>query len=188
MRRFFTSSSPWLGRRVLPRGLATRATNGSPRAARLGSVAALSAALLSAGCESQPLSPWENVRLEVFVSQTELVLPQDTLLVRLVATNTSRWPLALDGCSSFFRIRNDAEEAVPLIGFGCLLGVRTVISLPPGKPVEIVRASSLEIASASTPRGRAPLPPGEYQLEGFLGIADFRLVSAPVTIHVRAAQ
>ncbi len=156
--------------------------------ARLGSVAALSAALWFGGCESQPLGPWENVRVELFVSHNEPVLPGDTLLVRLVATNTSRWPLELGGCRKFFRIRDNANEVVPVTEDGCLLGRISAIPLAPGRSVELVSVWTGKIVRNSMPGRSMLMPPGEYQLEGFLPIDDLNVISAPVTIRVRAPE
>ncbi len=157
---------------------------------RLGAVAALSTALWFGGCDSQPLSPEDNVRLKVFVSHTQVVVPRDTLLVRVVATNTSRWPFVLEpwGCSNYFRIRNDAKEVVPLMPHGCLLGRRSTIVLPPGKSVELLNVWAGEVASESLPRRPVLMPPGEYRLEAFFGNGEFSLVSAPVTIRVRTVE
>jgi hypothetical protein len=162
----------------------------SARPECLVAVAALSTALWFGGCESQPLIPEDNVRLTVFVSHTELVVPRDTLLVRVVATNTSRWPFTLEpwGCSNYFRIRNDANEVVPLMPHACLLGRRSTISLPPGKSVELLNVWAGEVASESLPRRPVLMPPGEYQLEASIGNGEFSLVSAPVTIRVRAPE
>lgn len=157
--------------------------------ARLASVAALSAAFWFAGCESQPLSPWDSVRVEVLVSHAELVVPRDTLQVRVVATNTSRRPIALNtwACiQDVFRVRNEAQEFALLVPTGCI--PRRPVPHPPGEPVEYLTIWTGEVASDSVPRTSMLVPPGEYQLRVDLRDGDRRLVSAPVTIRVRAVE
>lgn len=157
--------------------------------ARLAEIAALSAAFWFAGCGSQPLSPWESVRVEVLVSHTELVVPRDTLRVRVVSTNTSRRPIALNtwACiQDVFRVRNEVHEFVLSVPTGCVPG--RPLAHPPGEPVEYLTFWTGEVASSTVPRTSMLVPPGEYQFRVDLRDGDRRLVSAPVTIRIRAAE
>ena len=157
--------------------------------ARVGAVASLAVAACFGGCDSQPFMPEGKIRLEVFVSRTELVVPQDTLVVRVVATNTSRWPLSLWPwqCDDFFQLRSETQELVALPSRACLGNGQPILH-PPGVPVEYVRVWTGRVASDGVSGATAFVPPGEYQLKGLLRNGDFSLASPPVTIRVRAAE
>ncbi len=151
-------------------------------------IVSLSAGLAAAGCESHPTTTMDDgIRVEVFVSQTDLVLPRDSLVVRVVATNTTRWTRAIDvvNCNTNYRLFDEAGNALPHVPNGCMF-VRSTVPLSPGEQVEFTRAWRGELSSSGGSTILAT--PGTYQLVGFVPSTNTGLVSEPVTIRIHAAE
>jgi hypothetical protein len=143
-------------------------------------VAAL--AWLSA-CESAATAPSDGLRIETFVSATELVAPGDSVIVRVVVTNTSRWPSATslsNPCHILFEVRDANGSLVPApSGSPCLTVIVPPTPLRPGERVERTEVWRGVRLSPTL----VPLPPGTYQIHGrelWNG-----LTSTPVTVLVR---
>lgn len=135
------------------------------------------------GCESTPT--WVNdVRIQVDVSDTEMIVPRDTITVRVVATNASQRSHVRGqaGCH-MFQVRDAAGRLLPPAPRACLYPWS--IEYPAGERVEFVDRWYGGVGSESEPRTVVFAPPGEYRLEAILGDG---LVSTPVTIRVRAAE
>lgn len=145
----------------------------------------LAAAAAAVGCESHPTATMDDgIRVEVFLSQTDLVLPQDSLAVRVVATNTTRWPRAIEtvACNTNFRLWDDAGNVVPHAPNACIF-VRSTVSLAPGEQVEFTRVWRGQLYTSGGATVRAT--PGTYRLVGFV---NSRLTSEPATIRIHTAE
>ena len=143
-------------------------------------VAAL--ALLIA-CESASTAPADGLRIETFVSATELIEPGDSVLVRVEVTNTSRWPSATsltNPCHILFEVRDANGSLVPAAsGSPCLPIVRPPALLRPGERVERTEVWRGVRLSQTL----VPIPPGTYQIQG--RELQNGLTSMPVTVQVR---
>ena len=149
----------------------------------------LAAAAGAVGCESHPTASDGAFRVEFSVSSTELLLPGDSLVMRVTVRTDSRWPRELPPreCRDAFEVRNEAGALVRQVTRSCV---------PMGRPIG---RPSPRLASRARPftyeqvwrgdlgfepvTGVAIQPePGRYFL--MATVAD-GLVSEPIPIRVR---
>lgn len=140
------------------------------------------------GCGSHPTAMTDGgIRVEMFLSKTELVLPQDSLVVRVVATNITRRPQAIDvvNCNTNYRLFDEAGDVLSHVPNGCMNDRSTVI-LAPEQQIVFTRVWLGQLYSAAGSTVFAA--PGTYRLVGFVPSTNTGLLSEPVAIRIRAAE
>lgn len=155
---------------------------------RLRAAVSLSASLMCVGCGSHPTAMTDvGIRVEMFLSKTELVLPQDSLVVRVVATNITRRPQTIEvvNCNTNYRLLGEGGVVLPHVPNGCM-NDRSMVRLEPGKQIAFTRVWLGQLYSAAGSKVLAA--PGTYRLVGFVPSTNTGLLSEPVAIRVRAAE
>ncbi len=143
--------------------------------------------VLLLGCESHPTAATDRVQIEAYVSKAELHVPGDSVLVRVVVTNTSRAPRTIPvvTCPAPFEVRTATGEAVSQDLQDCAAVARRR-TLASGESVELTGSWRGEVRSAGDPETWGTAPAGSYRLFGrWLGTT---LVSAPVNVQVLAGD
>jgi hypothetical protein len=151
-----------------------------------GCTTAMFAVTLLAGCDAHPTAfSDEGLRMELVVSRTELVVPRDSVLVRVIATNTTRWPRTIPvmGCDVNFRLFDATGAHVSTPG-RCLYRIDHVL-LRPGERFEQAVAWGGETVTIGAARTPTYVAPGTYELRGLIHGSD--LFTDRIRLVVRSA-
>lgn len=138
---------------------------------------------LLAACTTAPTGALDGVRLDTYVSEAELRLPGDSVVVRVVVTNTTSEPRTIPwiACPPPFEIRDNSGASLAPDDLRLCTTIAARRTLAPGESAELTGVWRGEMRAE--PRGGLSAPAGTYQVYGrLLGTA---LVSAPLTVVVR---
>jgi len=153
---------------------------------RYAAVSALAVVFSLAACGSPPTAIDDDIRVEFSVSQTELLVPGDSLVMRVSVRTASRWPRELpqtEGCRDGFEVRNAAGESLRRVLTTCQSGwySRSPIMISRANPHEYVMVWRGELGFEPGTWVAIQAPPGVYYLSA--PVAD-GLESARVAVRV----
>ena len=140
--------------------------------------------MLLGACSAHPTAMLDSVQLETYVSATELRTPGDSVVIRVVVTNTASTPHTVPwtACPSAFEVRDATGASVAPEDLRTCALIAQQRTLAPGESAELTGVWRGEMRSG--PREWLTAPAGTYRVYGRL--LGTELVSAPVTLHVRA--